>query len=86
MACPGRPLPLFSLGACSHPRTPFRLAIYALAGGLAAFLTTAAYVPHYGLHIGGRPVTMSNVVTAGLAGILLVLKRRATPTDEAGAQ
>ena len=92
------------------------MSIYSLVGGLAAFLTTAAYVPQayktiktrataalslptyvmlfvgaclwaaYGLHIGDMPVIMSNIVTAGLAGIILVLKLTAKPTDEDGAR
>ena len=40
----------------------------------------------YGLHIGDMPVILSNVVTAGLAGIILVLKLTARPTDQAGAR
>ena len=115
MACPGRPLPLFSWQSRSYPRTPLRTSIYSLVGGLATFLTTAAYVPQaykttktrataalslptyarlfvgaclwaaYGLHIGDMPVILSNVVTAGPAGIILVLNLTAKPTAEADA-
>lgn len=91
------------------------MSFFSIVGGLAAFLTTAAYVPQayktirtrdtaalalptyvmlfagtccwaaYGLHIGDLPVIVSNVITALLAGIILVLKLTAKPTDEHNA-
>lgn len=36
----------------------------------------------YGLHIGNMPVILSNIVTALLAGSILVLKLTAKPTEE----
>jgi MtN3 and saliva related transmembrane protein len=92
------------------------MSFFSLIGGLAAFLTTAAYVPQayktiktrttaalslptyvmlfvgaclwatYGLHIGDLPVIVSNIVTAALAGIILVLKLTTKPTVENHAE
>ncbi|QKG55538.1 hypothetical protein GKZ68_02115 [Hymenobacter sp. BRD128] len=49
--------------------------LFSIVGGLAAFLTTAAYVPQAYKTIRPR-------ATAALAGIILVLKLTAKPTAE----